>query len=274
MRNGRCRDSDRAVPPGLLLARGGVLLPCGRAPPPAARGVAARPRRPGSIARGSERRARRRGAPAGAPGRRVLALGGVGPRRRGAVRLPARRRRGGAPGRRGGRRRARPRDAAARALPTFLGQEDQGAAEVTLREVVHWHDGAASGSAAPSMAVCVAQAPLVAAAERDATPQRGASDDPPDDGLGRGLRILEDGRVAVPPGREEDPALAPLASLLRLPAYLLLGDPRRDRREGGGGIVLHHVNLWYAPQASVSNVHCDDHDNLLLVTEGVKTVEL
>ena len=138
------------------------------------------------------------------------------------------------------------RTGAARLLPTFMGQEDQVAAEMTLREVVRWRDGAASGSAASSMAVCVAQAPLVAAAERDATPQQGASDDPPDDGLGRGIRILEDGRVVVPPGREKDPALSPLALLLRLPAYLLLGDPQRDCREGGG-IVLHHINLWGTP---------------------------
>ena len=112
------------------------------------------------------------------------------------------------------------------------------------------------------MAVCVAQAPLVAAAERDAAPAAGAAtpgrggagdDDKSDDGPGKGIRILENGRVQVPPRREEDPALAPLALLLRLPAYLLLGDPQRDhRREGGGGIVIRHVNLWYAPTSTTT----------------------
>jgi len=39
-------------------------------------------------------------------------------------------------------------------------------------------------------------------------------------------------------------------------------------------IVIQNINLWHAPQSCCTNVHYDEQDNLLLVTEGVKTVEL
>ena len=64
--------------------------------------------------------------------------------------------------------------------------------------------------------------------------------------------------------------LSPLASLLKLPSYLLLGNPNNESND----ISIQNINLWYAPQSCCTNVHYDDHDNLLIVTNGVKIVEL
>lgn len=59
-----------------------------------------------------------------------------------------------------------------------------------------------------------------------------------------------------------------------MPSFLLLGDPDEISKCGRGGIVIRSINLWHAPQTCRTNVHYDDNDNLLIVAEGVKTVEL
>ena len=148
------------------------------------------------------------------------------------------------------------KNTAANRFPTFMGQEDQITTEMTLRDAIHW-------SSNSEMAVCVAQVPIATTDEE--------SDD------GKTINITLDGRLQQSTTTRDAmdfPQMSQLSSMLHLPSYLLLGDPRDISKDGCGGIVIRNVNLWHAPQTCCTNVHYDDHDNLLIVAEGVKAVEL
>jgi hypothetical protein len=167
-------------------------------------------------------------------------------------------------------------------LPTFMGQEDQVTTEMTLREAIERRHDASS-----SMVVCVAQLPIASADDDDDFSNTDNED------AHRPIRLRLDGNIEQVPSEglaKGDIALmSHLSSNLRLPSYLLLGDINSNDEEDGSvsndveiynmnnknsNIVIHSVNLWHAPQACCTNVHYDDHDNLLIVTEGTKTVEL
>lgn len=131
-------------------------------------------------------------------------------------------------------------------IPIFMGQEDQITTEMTMREVINW-------SSTASMAVCVAQIPIATTSDE------------------KSIHLNLDGSLSVSTKIHEDnPLMSELSLVLRLPSYLLLGDPS----EGHKKILIHNINLWHTPQTCCTNVHYDDHDNILIVTEGVKTVEL
>lgn len=148
------------------------------------------------------------------------------------------------------------KNAAANKFPTFMGQEDQITTEMTLRDVIHW-------SSNSEMSVCVAQVPIATTNEE--------SDD------GKTINLNLDGRLQQSTATRDamdDTQMSQLSSMLHLPSYLLIGDPREIVKDGCGGIVIRNINLWHAPQTCCTNVHYDDHDNLLIVAEGVKAVEL
>lgn len=144
----------------------------------------------------------------------------------------------------------------ASSIPAFMGQEDQITTEMTLREAIHW------SSTTSNMAVCVAQVPI-------ATTDEESNDK-------KSIDINLDGTLQSTTTRDvtNDPQMSQLSSMLRLPSYLLLGDPRETTKGGSGGIVIRSTNLWHAPQTCCTNSHCDDHDGLLIVIEGTKAVEL
>ncbi|KAL7488881.1 hypothetical protein ACHAW6_014471 [Cyclotella cf. meneghiniana] len=170
--------------------------------------------------------------------------------------------------------------------PTFMGQEDQVTSEMTLKEVISWkrsksHDFGASNSdrsnddIVVTMAVCVAQEPILtisSSSDRRGTYQYKSQ-----------IQIQLDGRVNKNEKHDESvtisaavPPLAPLAAILRMPSFLLLGNPQEidNNTNESSNIIIHDINLWHAPQNCCTNAHYDDRDNLLLVTEGVKTVEM
>eukprot|EP00985_Skeletonema_marinoi_P028250 scaffold24369_cov216-Skeletonema_marinoi.AAC.22 len=128
-------------------------------------------------------------------------------------------------------------------IPTFMGQEDQVTTCMTFRELVtideHTHHVSAS------------QLPILDVDEMEQ----------------ESISLNVDGKLNHQPANLE---LSPLASLIRLPSYLLLGNPRNESKD----VVIQNINLWHAPQSCCTNVHYDDHDNLLIVTNGVKIVEL
>ena len=135
-------------------------------------------------------------------------------------------------------------------IPMFMGQDDQITTEMTLRDAINW------SSTACSMSVCVAQVPIV-------TTDENSGDEKP-------IKLSSDGRLqrsaTTNNAMDNSAQLHQLSSMLHLPSYLLLGDP--------DGISIRNINLWHAPQTCCTNVHYDDRDNLLIVAEGVKTVEL
>ena len=150
--------------------------------------------------------------------------------------------------------------------PTFMGQEDQITTEMTLREVVSWkisHSNSKEQQQVPFMAVCVAQEPILTISCGEKSKQICVQ---PDGRVGRKQQHYE-GAVS-----KEQSSTEVLADIIRLPSYLLLVD--KDEHNQNDGIIIHDINLWHAPQRCCSNVHYDDRDNILCVTEGVKTVEL
>ncbi len=173
-------------------------------------------------------------------------------------------------------------------VPTFMGQEDQVTTEMTLREAIEWGNHASS-----SMAVCVAQLPIATAAERLSRNNDGDGDQlchDYDHNQGS-IRLRLDGTIEECTSKcmsiTDDTPMSHLSSMLRLPSYLLLGDTTatvndekdyttslKDGTHNTSNIVIRSVNIWHAPQTCCTNVHYDDHDNLLIVTEGTKTVEL
>jgi len=183
-----------------------------------------------------------------------------------------------------------------------MGQEDQVTTEMTLREVITWGETHAvekrsndstitSSSSPPSMAVCVAQEPIVTADDESSTspttPAMGRQESNNNNSDGqcnnKCIHILADGTVKqfTPkvPSNDDITAMSHLSRMLRLPSHLLLGDPAKPREDDNSthhpnNFVIHNVNLWYAPQSCCTNVHYDERDNLLLVTEGLKVVEL
>lgn len=176
-------------------------------------------------------------------------------------------------------------------IPTFMGQEDQVTTEMALRDVITWgggtrtsdecKDNASVMPSALSMAVCVAQEPIVTADEPAGAGQRESSIDNPSGECEKVIQILASGKLKQTTPKnplKEDTSMAHLSYMLRLPSHLLLGES--EKASGGGGdhrnvsIVIHNVNLWYAPQTCRTNAHYDERDNLLLVTEGLKMVEL
>jgi hypothetical protein len=155
--------------------------------------------------------------------------------------------------------------------PTFMGQEDQITSEMTLKEVLSWNRtnnlGDVMGDSAdetkvPSMAVCVAQEAICTVSYPSDTTDSHQSN--------AQIRVQLDGRVSQDhtTSLESAPALSQLAAMLRLPSYLLLS-PNESKT-----LAIHDINFWHAPQNCCTNAHYDDRDNILLVTEGVKTVEL
>ena len=171
-------------------------------------------------------------------------------------------------------------------VPTFMGQEDQVTTEMTLREAIERRHDASS-----SMEVCVAQLPIASADDDDNDDNDHSNTDNED--AHRPIRLRSDGNIEQVPSEglaKGDTALMSyLSSKLRLPSYLLLGDinfndegddamsndaTNNNTKNNKSNIVIHSVNLWHAPQACCTNVHYDEHDNLLIVTEGTKTVEL
>jgi hypothetical protein len=137
----------------------------------------------------------------------------------------------------------------ANSIPMFMGQDDQITTEMSLRDAINW------SSTACSMSVCVAQVPIVTTDE--------ISNDEKSIKLGLDGRLQ---RSATTDIAIDNKQLHQLSSMLRLPSFLLLGDPNE--------ISIRNINLWHAPQTCCTNVHYDDRDNLLIVAEGVKTVEL
>eukprot|EP00986_Skeletonema_menzelii_P010057 scaffold4742_cov149-Skeletonema_menzelii.AAC.9 len=130
-----------------------------------------------------------------------------------------------------------------RSVPTFMGQEDQVTTCMSLRELlsINKHSHHVSASQLPVLDVDEM--------EQDS------------------ISLSVDGKLNQLTTNLE---LSPLASVLRLPSYLLLGNPHNKSND----IVIHSINLWHAPQPCCTNVHYDEHDNLLIVTNGVKIVEL
>jgi hypothetical protein len=128
--------------------------------------------------------------------------------------------------------------------PTFMGQEDQVTTCMSLRELLsidkHIHHMSAS------------QLPILDVEEMEQD----------------SISLNVDGKLNHQP--TPNLKLSALASLLRLPSYLLLGNPHNEPKD----IFIHNINLWHAPQSCCTNVHYDDHDNLLIVTSGEKIVEL
>lgn len=171
-------------------------------------------------------------------------------------------------------------------IPTFMGQEDQVTTEMSLREAIEWNNPASS-----SMAVCVAQLPIATAAERlsgiDGDGDCDQFDNHHDDDH-RPLRLRLDGTLEQYPSKctanSDNTLMSHLSPMLCLPSYLLIGDTNVNDDEvytaskhdanNTNNIVIRSVNLWHAPQTCCTNAHYDDHDNLLIVTEGTKTVEL
>ncbi|KAL3761054.1 hypothetical protein ACHAWU_005191 [Discostella pseudostelligera] len=171
-------------------------------------------------------------------------------------------------------------------IPTFMGQEDQVTTEMSLREAIEWNNPASS-----SMAVCVAQLPIATAAERisgiDCDGDCDQIDNHHDDDH-RSIRLRLDGTIEQFPSNctanGDNALMSHLSLMLCLPSYLLLGvtnandddegTAHKDDANNTNAIVIQSVNLWHAPQTCCTNVHYDDHDNLLIVTEGTKTVEL
>ncbi|KAL3794063.1 hypothetical protein HJC23_008951 [Cyclotella cryptica] len=170
--------------------------------------------------------------------------------------------------------------------PTFMGQEDQVTSEMTLQEVISWnrvssHDFDAVNAETSKddsmihMAVCVAQEPILTISSScdrkelyDCKPQ---------------IQIELDGRVSKHEKHDVNMTnsvarsrLEPLAAMLRMPSFLMVGNPEANDKSDNetNNITIHDINLWHAPQTCCTNVHYDDRDNLLLVTEGVKTVEI
>lgn len=125
-----------------------------------------------------------------------------------------------------------------------MGQEDQVTACVSVRQLVTIND--------LTHHVSASQLPILDVDEMEQD----------------SLSLNVDGKLNHQPTANLE--LSPLASLLRLPSYLLLGNPRNEPKD----IVIHNINLWHAPQPCCTNVHYDDHDNLLIVTCGQKIVEL
>jgi ArsR family metal-binding transcriptional regulator len=135
-------------------------------------------------------------------------------------------------------------------FPIFMGQEDQITTEMTLIELIHW-------SSSASMAVCAAQVPIATSSDE------------------KSIHINLDGSlIQLINIHEDDPQISQLSSMLRLPSYLLLRDPSEDIQGCNGKIFIHNINLWHTPQTCCTNVHYDDHDNILMVTQGEKIVEL
>jgi len=199
-------------------------------------------------------------------------------------------------------------------IPTFMGQEDQITTEMQLREAVTWQqmknsqhegDGKHNQSKKSCMAVCVAQLPILALSEDEDEEVKSARYDPYScrTNCDRNRMCSNSTKIVVksngqvykffPPrydaklasssttNCDEPPVMATLASMLRLPSYLLMGDPNEfdECRTGceytqSQCIEIHDINLWHAPQNCRTNVHYDDRDNLLMVTRGAKTVEL
>ena len=129
-------------------------------------------------------------------------------------------------------------------VPTFMGQEDQVTTCMSLRELLSIDK--------QSHHVSAAQLPILDVDEMEQD----------------SISLNVDGKLSHEPTTNLE--LSPLASVLRLPSYLLLGNPHNKSKE----IVIHSINLWHAPQSCCTNVHYDEHDNLLIVTNGVKIVEL
>lgn len=170
-------------------------------------------------------------------------------------------------------------------IPTFMGQEDQITSEMTLREVLSWNKGVMQSTnqseeqRAPRMSVCIAQGAILT---RGGAPQSSKHEIlvELDGRVGRRPIVLQNEKEAFVECDDESSQqpLDYLVKSLRLPSYLLLGNPNAQRDSHLGNdtttISIHDINLWHAPQHCCSNVHYDDRHNLLMVTEGVKTVEL
>ncbi|KAL7465268.1 hypothetical protein ACHAXS_005589 [Conticribra weissflogii] len=199
-------------------------------------------------------------------------------------------------------------------IPTFMGQEDQITTVMRLREAVNWQQiknprndegGNHNQSKKSCMAVCVAQLPILTLSGDEDDEMKSARYDPfscqtnsdqksisSDSTMisvksnGEVHKIITprcDSESATSSTKDCDqsPAMETMASMLRLPSYLLMGDPNElDECLPGCDytqrrcIEIHDINLWHAPQNCRTNVHYDDRDNLLMVTRGVKTVEL
>ena len=129
-------------------------------------------------------------------------------------------------------------------IPTFLGQEGQLTTLMSLRDL--------TATDRYTHYVSASQLPILDVDELE------------DDSISLGV----DGKLNHKATKNLE--LSPLASLLRLPSYLLLGEPKNESKD----IAIQSINLWHAPQPCCTNVHYDEHDNLLIVTSGVKIVEL
>lgn len=153
--------------------------------------------------------------------------------------------------------------------PIFMGQEDQVTTEMSLRELLtsdqliekqKLHNKLLSRSKCcithyAAHHVSASQVPILDVDELD---QEGS------------ISLNIDGKVNHHQQAVTNLQLSPLLSLLTLPSYLLLGNPNNESQD----ITIQNINLWHAPQSCCTNVHYDDHDNLLIVTSGEKVVEL
>eukprot|EP00577_Skeletonema_sp_RCC1716_P025509 CAMPEP_0113421330 /NCGR_PEP_ID=MMETSP0013_2-20120614/27828_1 /TAXON_ID=2843 ORGANISM="Skeletonema costatum, Strain 1716" /NCGR_SAMPLE_ID=MMETSP0013_2 /ASSEMBLY_ACC=CAM_ASM_000158 /LENGTH=172 /DNA_ID=CAMNT_0000308917 /DNA_START=177 /DNA_END=692 /DNA_ORIENTATION=+ /assembly_acc=CAM_ASM_000158 len=108
-------------------------------------------------------------------------------------------------------------------IPTFMGQEDQVTTCMSLRELLtidkHNHHVSAS------------QLPILDAEEMEQ----------------ESISLNIDGKLNHQPTANLE--LSPLASLIRLPSYLLLGNPRNESKD----VVIQNINLWHAPQSCCTN---------------------
>lgn len=132
-------------------------------------------------------------------------------------------------------------------IPTFMGQEDQITTCMSLRELL------SNNGKHNDYHVSASQLPILDVGEME----QGS------------ISLNLDGKLVHQP-TATNLELSSLASYLRLPSYLLLGNPHNESKD----IVIQSINLWHAPQSCCTNVHYDEHDNLLIVTNGVKLVEL
>lgn len=132
-------------------------------------------------------------------------------------------------------------------IPTFMGQEDQVTTCMSLQELL------SNKGKHNNHHVSASQLPIVDVDEME----QGS------------ISLNVDGKLIHQP-TATNLELSPLASCLRLPSYLLLGNPQDESKH----IAIQSINLWHAPQSCCTNVHYDESDNLLIVTNGVKLVEL
>eukprot|EP00956_Cyclotella_meneghiniana_P027533 scaffold61931_cov50-Cyclotella_meneghiniana.AAC.2 len=171
---------------------------------------------------------------------------------------------------------------------TFMGQEDQITSEMRLREVLSWNnegtvimpstDEERRTTPQKIMSVCIAQETILTRGDSLIHVEL--------DGRVEYKRqtMMQNGKEVLMEHEVESSNQQPLSCLietLRLPSYLLLGNPNDQHNNhllgnnnNNNTVSIHDINLWHAPQNCCSNVHYDDRHNLLMVIEGVKTVEL